>query len=250
MEFCEKKDKNLTPEEQAEGKSGSQWDHTAVDARSKLVVSLIQGPSRDQETCDRLVEDFAERTGRKPPQLTTTDDHAPYKNSILKTYGEDYQPERKGNKGPFPKPRKRPPEGMVYATVDKTRENGNVVDVKLTLVFGTKEELEDALEDSPVSSHVNTAFVERQNGTARHFNPRKQRKTYSFSKQLLEHFAMTWLAVFYYNFCRENRALRELDSGLDNQGIYVRRSPAMAAGIADHIWTIEEFLAWQVLGGA
>ena len=250
MELCQKKDKNLTPEEQADGEKGSQWDHTAIDARSKLLVSLIQGPSRDQETCDRLVEDFAERTGREPPELASTDDHAPYKGAFLKTYGEVYQPERKGKTGPLPKPRKRPPAGMVYATVDKARENGSVVDVKTTLVFGTEEQLAAALDNSPVSSHVNTAFVERQNGTARHFNPRKQRQTYSFSKQLLEHFAMTWLAVFYYNFGLAHRALRELTPGPRGEGIYVDRSPAMAADIADHIWTIEEFLAWQVLGGA
>ncbi len=214
------------------------------------MVSLKQGPSRDQETCDLLVEDFAERTGKKPPELVSTDDHAPYKNSLLKTYGEDFQPARNGTTGRMPDLKKRPPEGMVYVTVDKTRRNGKVVDVKTTLVFGTEEQLANALENSPVSSHVNTAFVERQNGTARHFNPRKQRKTYSFSKQLLEHLAMTWLAVFCYNFCSPNRALRKLVPGPKGEGIYITRSPAMAAHIADHIWTVEEFLAWQVLGGA
>ncbi len=214
------------------------------------MVSLIQGPSRDQATCDRLVEDFAERTGHVPPELVSTDEHAPYKNSILKTYGKDYRPRRKAKAGRRKDVKKRPPPGMVYATVNKTRENGKVVDVKTTLVFGTQEQLTRALERSPVSSHVNTAFVERQNGTARHFNPRKQRQTYSFSKQLVEHFAMTWLAVFYYNFCKDNRALRVLIPGPEGKGIYVPRSPAMAADITDHIWTDEEFLAWQVLGGA
>lgn len=215
-----------------------------------MVVSLIQGPSRDQETCDRLVDDFAERTNHKPPELVTTDEHAPYKNSLLKTYGQDYVPRRKGNRGRKPKPRKRPPKGMVYATVNKTRENGEVVDVDTTLVFGTQKQLEQALEKSPVSSTVNTAFVERQNGTARHLNARKQRKTYSFSKQLLEHFLMTWLAVFYYNFCWEHRKLRVLVPGPEGEGLYIQRSPAMAADLAHHVWTVEEFLDWQVLGGA
>lgn len=178
--------------------------------------------------------------------MATTDEHAQYKNSILKVYGQESppSPEKKGNRKR--KPKLVPPPGLVYATVDKTRENGEIVHVETTLVFGTPEELASALDRSPCSSNVNTSFVERQNGTARHFNPRKQRKTYSFSKQLLEHFAMTWLAAFFYNFCRPNRMLRVPVS----EGVYVPRSPAMVADIADHIWTIEEFLAWQVLGGA
>lgn len=246
----EKKDKQLSPEEKASGELGSQWDHTAIDARTKLLVSLIQGPSRDQDTCDRLVEDLAERTNHRTPELVTTDEHAPYKNSLLKSYGDDYIPERKGNRGRKPKPRKRPPEGMVYATVNKTRKNGAVVKVDTKLVFGTEEELGRALARSPVSSSINTAFVERQNGTARHFNARKQRKTYSFSKQLLEHFAMTWLAVFYYNFCWAHRSLRVRVSDPEKKDVFIQRSPAKAAGIADHIWRIEEFLDWQVMGGA
>ncbi len=242
----EKKDKHLTPEEKAEGELGSQWDHTAVDPRRKLVVSLVQGPSRDQETCDRLVEDFADRTGRKPPELVTTDEHSPYKNSLLNTYGKTYRPRRKSKTGQKKKLKKRPPAGMVYATFNKTRENGEVVEVETKLVFGTLTKLGAALDASPCSRHVNTAFVERQNGTARHFNPRKQRKTYSFSKQLLLHLAMTWLAVLFYNYCRAHRTLRVPVS----KRIYLLRSPAMAAGTTDHIWTIEELLDWQVLGGA
>lgn len=214
------------------------------------MVSLIQGPSRDQKTTDRLVEDFADRTNHVPPELMTTDEHAPYKNSILKTYGVEAPPASEKKPGRKPKPKKVPPPGLVYATVNKTREHGEIVDVKTTLVFGTPEGLAKALESSPVSRHINTAFVERQNGTARHLNARMQRKTYSFSKQLLEHFLMTWLAVFYYNFCWEPRTLRVLVPGPEGEGLYVQRSPAMAAGLADHAWTVEELLDWQVLGGA
>jgi hypothetical protein len=169
---------------------------------------LVQGPSRDQETCDLLVKDFAERTGHIPPELATTDEHAPYKNSILKVYGKESPPSPEQKPHRKRKLKKIPPPGLVYATVDKTRENGEIVEVETKLVFGTPEELARALDRSPCSSNVNTAFVERQNGSARHFNPRKQRKTYSFSKQLLEHLAMTWLAVFIYNFCWPHRMLR------------------------------------------
>lgn len=239
----EKKDKHLTEEERASGELGSIWDHVAVDPATKLVVSLVQGPSRDQETCDKLVDDFAARTKREPPSLATTDEHAPYKNSLLNTYGRDYRPRRRSKAGRMRKIKKRGPDGMVYATVKKTREKGRVVDVRVELVLGTKADLTAALEKSPCSKTVNTSFVERNNGTARHFNARKQRDTCCFSKQLTEHVAMSWLMVTHYNFCWANRMLR-VSVGKQR---YTRRSPAMAAGIVDHIWTVEELLARQVL---
>ena len=243
MELRQKKDKHLTEEERASGEVGSIWDHVAVDPETKLMVSLVQGPSRDQETCDKLVEDFADRTGHEPPDLTTTDEHAPYKNSLLKTYGRDYRPRRRAKVGRKRKLKKRGPEGMVYATVKKTREKGRVVHVRTELVLGKEEDLVAALEASPCSKTINTSFVERNNGTSRHFNSRKQRDTYGFSKQLAEHEAMSWLMLTHYNFCWQHRMLRV---HLGSQR-YAQRSPAVAAGIADHVWTIEELLTWQVL---
>lgn len=209
------------------------------------MVSVVQGPSRDQKTCDKLVEDFAARTKGKPPRLTTTDEHAPYKNSLLKVYGCDYRPRRRAKVGRMRKCKKRGPEGMVYATVKKTREKGRVVDVRVELVLGTEADLANALESSPCSRTVNTSFVERNNGTSRHFNSRKQRDTYGFSKQLAEHIAMSWLTVAHYNFCWAHRMLRL--RLLTGNRRYAQRSPAVAAGIADHIWTIEELLTRQVI---
>lgn len=207
------------------------------------MVSVVQGPSRDQETCDKLVEDFAGRTGGEPPELVTTDEHAQYKNSLLKQYGVEYRPRRRSRRGRKRSLKKRGPAGMVYATVKKTREKGRVVDVRTEVVLGTEEELAAALEVSPCSTTINTSFVERNNGTARHFNARKQRDTYCFSKQLAEHAAMTWLMVTHYNFCWTHRMLR-VPVGHQR---YEQRSPAMAASIVDHIWTVEELLTRQVL---
>jgi IS1 family transposase len=239
----EKKDKSLTEEERASGELGSQWDHVAVDPETKLMVSLVQGSSRDQATCDKLVEDFAERTGGVPPELVTTDEHAQYKNSILKKYGVEYRPRRRSRRGRKRSTRRRGPPGMVYATVKKTRKNGRVVHVRREIVLGTEEDLVAALEASSCSKTINTSFVERNNGTSRHFNSRKQRDTYSFSKQLAEHEAMSWLTVAHYNFCWTNRTLRV---PLGEQR-YTKRSPAMAAGLADHVWTVEELLTRQAL---
>lgn len=208
-----------------------------------MMVSVVQGPSRDQGTCDKLVEDFAARTKGEPPDLATTDEHAPYKNSLLKVYGQDYRPRRRSRRGRMRNLKKRRPGVMVYATVKKTRAMGRVVDVRTEVVLGTEAALAAVLEVSPCSSTVNTSFVERNNGTSRHFNSRKQRDTYGFSKRLAEHIAMSWLMVTHYNFCWPHRMLRVRD---DDQH-FTQRSPGMAAGIADHIWTIEELLSRPVV---
>lgn len=243
MELHQKKDKNLTPEEEATGEVGDFWDNTAVDASSKLMVSMVQGPSRDQATTDRLVEDFAERTDHVEPDLVTTDEHATYKPALQKTYGKVYRPRRRKKKGRKKATKTAQPKKMVYATVNKTRECGEVVDVTVKIVFGTESALEKALRQSPCSRSVNTSFVERNNGTARHFNARKQRKTYCFSKRIVEHVAMSWLMLTHYNFCWANRMLQLPTAN----GAHRERSPAMAAGLASHIWSVRELMGHQVV---
>jgi hypothetical protein len=246
VELRKKKDKNLTDADQASGEIGSIWDHTAVDARSKLMVSLVQSPSRDQASSDRLVEDFADRTDHVTPSLATSDEHPTYPNSIRKTYGKPYRP--RGKKGSR---RKQPmkfadPKGMVYGTVNKTREHSEVVDISIKVVFGTEADLAKVLNESPCSRTINTSFVERNNATARHFNARKQRKTYCFSKRYLEHVAMSWLMLTHYNFCWAPRTL----ATPGRAGTKRDRSPAMAAGLTSHVWSVEELLMTRVGGRA
>ena len=96
---------------------------------------------------------------------------------------------------------------------------------------------------SPVSRAINTAFVERQNGTDRHRNARKGRRTYRFSKDWQFHEAATYFTLYSYNFCWPVRTLRER-SGREQ---WRQRTPAMAAGLADHVWSLEE---WLTLPGA
>ena len=83
------------------------------------------------------------------------------------------------------------------------------------------------------------AFIERENGTDRHRNARKARKTYRFSKDWRYHEAVTYLSLYCYNFCWPVRTL----TIEDGRGERRRRSPAMAAGLADHVWTMSEWLS-------
>jgi hypothetical protein len=143
-------------------------------------------------------------------------------------------PPRTGRPGRPRKPSKVAPAGLNYATVHKTRKKGRVVEVARRLIFGTAATLEGALANSGVSRAVNTAFVERQNRTDRNRNARKVRKTYCFSKDWWIHRVVTFFTMYSYNFCWPVRTLK----GEDGED----QTPAMAAKLADHVWTLAEWI--------
>jgi hypothetical protein len=170
--------------------------------------------------------------------LITTDEYAPYREAILRAYGATVTPPRTGKRGRPRKPYRVTPASLLYATVHKTRRKGRVVKVEPRLVFGTEAGLKAALKRSASSRAVNTSFVERQNGTDRNRNARKVRKAYSFSKLWEVHELITYLSLYSYNFCWPVRTL----SDLDDAGRPRKRTPAMAAGLTDHVWSINEWL--------
>lgn len=209
-----------------------------MDAKTKLAVSLVIGP-RSQANAEALWQDFAARTDGVLPDLITTDEHRPYVGAILTTYGLPKPFPRTGKPGRPRQPRLVPPRELVYAMVHKLRRKGRVVKVTIRRVFGTARHLAQALARSVVSTHVNTTFVERFNATVRQHNSRKARKVYTFSKDIEPHGAMSWFAVSYYNFCRPHLGLR-----LQAEGRWRARTPAMAAGLSDHVWSLHEFLRY------
>lgn len=83
----------------------------------------------------------------------------------------------------------------------KRREKGRVVEVGTRVVFGTIAAVRAALGASKVGRAVDTAFVERENGTDRHRNARKARTTYRFSKAWRHHAAGTYLSLYCCHFC-------------------------------------------------
>jgi hypothetical protein len=201
---------------------------------------------RDADTVVQVFTDFYERTGGYLPELICTDEYAVYETVILDTYGVlrselELTPEEDAQFSPgdffFP-------EEVSYATVHKHKEGGRVVAVSERLVLGGEEKLEEALAGSERSQAVNTSFVERYHGTHRHFNARKKRKAYTFSKELSFHEAAVWLAVVWYNFGWCVRTLREKVQ--EDPPRYRYRTPAMAAGLADHAWTMRELLCYPL----
>jgi hypothetical protein len=211
----------------------------ALDAESRLVLSVVPGRLSAGHTL-LLVEDVAARTGGQPLSLFTSDENPSYAWALLEVYGEWMQPERQGSRGRQPKPVKVAPAELVYATVHKTRENNRVVKVEARVVYGSVEAVQAALDHSAVSDSVNTVYVERHNGTDRNRNARKVRKTYCFSKDWGVHEALTYFTMYSYNFCWPVRTLRQKLG----RKRYRQRTPAMVAGLADHVWSLREWLLY------
>jgi hypothetical protein len=240
--FVAKKEKHCDRDDPADDLRGDCWDHVALDAESRLVLSVVSGRQSAEHSL-LLVEAVARRTGGEPLDLFTSDENPAYAWALLEVYGQKVQPRRKGKRGRRPKPVKVPPKGLTYATVHKRRKKNRVVAVEARVVYGTKAAVRAALEGSAVSATVNTVFVERHNATDRHRNARKGRKTYCFSKDWDVHEAVTYFTAYSYNFCWPVRTLRQKVG----RKRYRQRTPAMAAGLTDHIWSLSEWLSFPAV---
>ena len=236
--FVAKKEKHCDPNEPADRQQGDNWDHVAFDPEHRLVVSVVPG-KRTEDKTHQLVQDFRERTGGRLMNLMTSDEYPVYKTAIFEAYAVAQGQPRTGRPGRPRKPKKILPRKLKYATVHKEREKGRVVKVTTRVVFGTLVAVLAALAVSLVSKVVNTVFVERHNGSDRNRNRRKVRKTCCFSKDWQVHEAITYFTMYSYNFCWPVRTLRQ---GSRRRG-YQQRTPAMAAGLTDHVWPLGEWLS-------
>jgi IS1 family transposase len=225
--FVGKKQKHCDPARQADWFRGDQWDHVALDPDSRLVLEVVVGP-RTTDSAALLLGGVRDRLGGRAPELVCSDEYPVYAEVLLSVFGQERVPPRTGRPGRPAGPRVVPPEEMCYATVHKTRAQGRVTAVEARVAFGQLSEGE----------RVSTSYLERQNATDRHRNARKGRKTYRFSKDWEVHEAMTCFTLFSYNFCWPVRTLRQ---GNRESG-YAQRTPAMVAGLTDHVWSLEEWL--------
>jgi hypothetical protein len=224
--FVGKKEKHCDPGDEADWFRGDQWDHVALDPDHRLVLEVVVG-KRLAANAVSLLEGVRGRLGGRAPELVTSDEYPAYPEALLAVFGREEVPPRTGKPGRPAGPRVVPPEGMGYGTVHKTRQGGRVVQVETRTVFGAVP-----------GGGVSTSYLERQHATDRHRNARKGRKTYRFSKDWDVHEALTTFTMYSYNFCWPVRTLREKGAG----GRWQQRTPAMAAGLADHVWSLEEWL--------
>jgi len=249
--FIAKKEAHLTPLEKLQEIYGDAWVWIAFSPVCKLVPAWVVG-KRTLPHARRLVFRLKSATDGQIP-FFTSDELPHYAEALLEIYGEWFQPPRNGTRGRFPKPRRIPPPDLCYAVVVKDREKGRVVEVTTRIVYGTTEQVAATLQASPVSHTINTYGVERNNLTVRQHSRRMGRKVNAFSKDpdYLED-QLTW-AFAYYHFVVPHRGLRQrLPQPLPTKG---RRgsykkwkpvTPAMAAGLTDHVWTMDELLSFRV----
>jgi len=193
--------------------------------------------ARGAEEVEAVVTDVYCRTEARD-LLITSDAYPVYEEAIRQIYGAEVTVTPSGRASRRMVPAKEVPPGLTYATVEKRRRRGRVVEILVHLIFGTMAALAKALGLSRVSRRVNVSFLERYHATDRHKNARKVRKTYTFSKDWRVHESMTYFTMYSYNFCWPVRTLEQRDNG----GRVRKRSPAMAAGLADHVWTMREWI--------
>jgi hypothetical protein len=132
---------------------------------------------------------------------------------------------------------------LVYATVCKERKGGRVVSIRRTVVLGDEGAVEEVLKASVCSRTINTSFVERRHATGRGQDARKSRRSYRFSQDWQVHEAMTYFTAYRYNVCWPVRALRRKGA----EGRWQQRTPARAAGLADHVWSLEEWISFPAV---
>jgi IS1 family transposase len=239
MELREKKQKRCQMYETEE--VGDMWDHTAVAADSKLVVSLVVG-KRTHEQTHVLVQDAKRRLRPRHLPAIFTDAYAGYETAILEVFGRRYSVPSHGQGGRPPRPQLRWPQGLAYGQVKKVYTRNRVERIDIRVIHG-KARLKHVLSLLGYKQ-INTSVVERHNGTSRLRNQRKVRKTLAFSKVRRYHQWMSWLSVGLYNFCRAHGGLT-----VKQDAQVQHRSPAVAARLTDHIWSVREWLLCPVLGG-
>jgi hypothetical protein len=154
-----------------------------------------------------------------------------YDEAMVEVWGQ--VPEYKGRGRPPTK--KRPGAGWQYLQMVKRREDGRVTGVKAKSIYGDERKVLELLGAS-------TSYVERTNLTSRHMNGRLMRKTLGYSKELGMLRASSIWEDAVYNLGRALKTLRIESPKEAGNRRWVKRSPAMAAGLTDHIWEIEELL--------
>ncbi|MCZ7569021.1 MAG: IS1 family transposase [Ardenticatenaceae bacterium] len=207
---------------------------------------------RTQENADLLIERLKGVSCGLIPCFTS--DQLPhYPKALVNGYGTpEIIIQIPGKRGRKPKPKLLPPADLHYAQVVKRRQGGRVVEMTTQVIFGSEAAIQARLAASEVSETINTSFIERQNLTGRQCNGRLARKGLSFSQDLTWMDKHLWLSLAYYHFLLPHASLAQRlpepqpTRGGGSPKIWQPATPAMAAGITDHVWTMEVLLSYRV----
>ena len=213
--------------------SGQFWRSTMIDMDTRLRAA--RGIAKTETLASIEVFQTLKRRGHPDaPPPTISDGWGGIDDAMVEVYGQ--VPEYKGIGRP--PTGKRPQPGWQYLQMVKQRENGRVVGTKLRVIFGEKAELVALLGKS-------TAYIERTHLTMRMFNSRLTRKTLAYSKELAMYRASAAWEDINYNLARPLKTLR-LEILNDPRRRWKHRTPAMAAGLTNRIWTVKELLTTVV----
>jgi IS1 family transposase len=185
--------------------AGDVWTWTAIESETKLIISYLVG-GRDAEYAMMLMDDLRQRVTTRL-QLTT-DGHAPYLQAVEEAFGADIDFAQLVKL--YGEPSASPEAARRYSPTE-------CVGARKTTITG-----------NPDPKHVSTSYAERQNLTMRMAIRRFTRLTNAFSKKLENHAYAVALHMAFYNFARIHKTLRV--------------SPAMAAGISDRLWDIDDIV--------
>ncbi len=225
------------------------WVWTAIDPESKLLLALDVG-DRTLAMAQRLVHQVVQVLAPGCVPLFLTDGCTDYLTALLTHYGQWVQLPRRQDKGPTPKPRWMPLPQLLYAQVVKTMRRRRLVKVRHRVVFGTLDAIEHVL--LAWGRKINTAFVERLNLTIRQHVPAVGRRVNTLCQAQDGLRQQLTLFQTYYNFCLPHASLRqpllwpEPTSSRGSATRWQLRTPAMAAGLTDRVWTLRELLLFRV----
>ncbi len=183
----------------------------------------------EDEVADELMAQLQQCSHPQNPPAIATDGNGSYRQAMLKSWGQVPQYSGRGR----PPSRQQARASWQYLQVVKHRQGRRVTHASIQVVYGIPEQVIETLG-------AHTAYVERTHLTSRQMNGRLVRKTLSYSKQLeLLEAACAW-EDWLYNLTRPLKTLRvEVNDG---QRRWLPRSPAMAAGLSDRLWSTEELL--------
>jgi hypothetical protein len=191
----------------------------------------------EEEVAIALMAQLKARGHLDTPPAIATDGRGSYRQAMVETWGRVPEYSGRGR----PPTRKQAQPDWHYLQVIKHRSGSRLTGITIKVVYGDPEEVRDLLGE-------HTAYVERTNSTSRQMNGRLVRKTLSFSKELEMLKASCIWGDWVYNLTRPVKTLQlEVNDG---QRRWQPRSPAVAAGLTDHIWTVKELLMTVVAPNA
>jgi hypothetical protein len=220
-----------------------------MDPVSKLLLAVDVG-QRTLARAQWLVHQVRHVVARGCLPLFLTDGLKEYRAALLTHFGHWVQPLRTQGTGPAPKPRWMPQPELLYAQVVKQYRRRRLIRMRPRVVFGSLAQIMHVL--APLGWHINTAFGERLNLTLRHHVAAVGRRVMTLCKHEASLRDQLHLYHTYYNFCLPHVSLRlplacpQLTKGKGSAKRWHPCTPAMAAGLTAHIWTLREVLLFRV----